>query len=309
MVNQMRKESFDRAKKVKLIILDVDGTLTDGGIYIGESGELFKPFNCRDGFGIALAKRSGIEIAIITGRSSKQLEIRARELNITAIWQGDLDKRASYIELKKTFNLSDEEIAYIGDDILDLPIMMQVGFTGAVANAVTEVKTRCCVVSDFNGGEGAVREIIEFILKAKGLWQNIVAEFLDTEIKPEKEPFYMAANKSGQAVKPPIMQAARPAQSPLPQRPAQPVQPAQPPRIVPTAATTPQPAQPVRTDSTMQTRPASPVQPARPAAAPIRPAQPTQPAPSAQAARPTQPIKDNNLEKLDQMGKKLNLKF
>ena len=311
MVNQMRKESFDRAKKVKLIILDVDGTLTDGGIYIGESGELFKPFNCRDGFGIALAKRSGIEIAIITGRSSKQLEIRARELNITAIWQGDLDKRAAYIELKNTFNLSDEEIAYIGDDILDLPIMMQVGFTGAVANAVTEVKTRCCVVSDFNGGEGAVREIIEFILKAKGLWQNIVAEFLDTEIKPEKEPFYMAANKSGQTVKPPTMQASRTPQSPLPQRTAQPVQPTQPTRTVPTVATTPQPAQTVRPASTMQTRPASPVQPARPTAStPIRPAQPAQSAPSAQAAQAVRPqVKDSNLEKLDQMGKKLNLKF
>lgn len=201
MINQMRKESFERAKKVKLIIMDVDGTLTDGGIYISENGELFKPFNCRDGLGIALAKRAGIEVAIITGRASKHVLIRAQELNINpeAILQGHLDKRAAYIELKSKFNLADEEIAYIGDDIIDLPVMVQVGFTGTVANAVTEVKTRCCVVSDFNGGEGAVREVIEFILKAKGLWNNIVAEYLDPEIKQEKEPFYLAANKSDQS--------------------------------------------------------------------------------------------------------------
>ena len=137
MINQMRKESFDKAKKIKLIILDVDGTLTDGGVYIGESGELFKPFNCR-------ARRAGMEIAIITGRVSKQLLVRAQELKLNpeAILQGHLDKREAYVEVKDKFNLVDEEIAYIGDDINDLPIMVQVGFTGTVANAVTEVKNR-----------------------------------------------------------------------------------------------------------------------------------------------------------------------
>lgn len=263
MVNQMRKESFDRAKKVKLIIMDVDGTLTDGGIYIGESGELFKSFNCRDGFGITLAKRVGIEMAIITGRVSKQLLIRAQELQINpeAILQGHLDKREAYIELKNKFNLADEEIAYIGDDILDLPIMVQVGFTGTVANAVTEVKNRVCVVSDFNGGQGAVREIIEFILKAKNLWNEIVAEYLDPEIKQPKELFYLAANKSNQPATPvapspapvrrptPLTQSAQPAQS-IPQ--AQPARPQTPPpqRVTPpqkVVTPSPQPQQPART--------------------------------------------------------------
>ena len=194
----MRKESFERAKKVKLIIMDVDGTLTDGGIYIGENGELFKTFHCRDGLGINLAKQAGIEVAFLTGRVSKHLLVRAQELKINpdAIIQGHFDKRAAYIELKNKFNVADEEIAYIGDDIVDLPIMVQVGFTGTVANAVTEVKNRTCVISDFNGGEGAVREIIEFILKAKNLWNDIITEYLNPEIKQPKEQFYLAANKS-----------------------------------------------------------------------------------------------------------------
>ena len=270
MINQMRKESFDRAKKVKLIIMDVDGTLTDGGIYIGESGELFKSFNCRDGLGITLARRTGMEVAIITGRVSKQLLVRAQELQLNpeAILQGHLDKREAYIELKNKFNLADEEIAYIGDDILDLPIMVQVGFTGTVANAVTEVKNRVCVVSDFNGGQGAVREIIEFILKAKGLWNDIVTEYLDPQVKPPKEPFYLAANKSNQAT--PAV-ASRPA---------------------------PQSARPVQ--SAQQPQPVQSIQASRPVQ-PTRIVQPT---------RPIQPTtRDTTAEKLDEMGKKLNFKF
>ena len=268
MINQMRKESFERAKKVKLIVLDVDGTLTDGGIYIGENGELFKPFNCRDGLGINLAKRAGIGIAIITGRASKQLLVRAQELQINpeAIFQGHMDKRAAYIELKNKFNPNDEDIAYIGDDINDLPIMMQVGFTGTVANAVTEVKNRTCVVSDFNGGQGAVREIIEFILKAKNIWNEIVSEYLSPEMPEvkEKEPFYLAANKSNQAA--PV----------APTRTSQPAQ-----RPVQTAQTATRPAQPARPQ----------------AAQPVKPAQ------------PAQPERDKNVEKLDELGKKLNFKF
>ena len=254
MINQMRKESFDKAKKVKLIIMDVDGTLTDGGVYIGESGELFKPFHCRDGFGINLARRAGMEIAIITGRVSKQLLVRAQELQLNpeAILQGHLDKREAYIELKNKFNLADEDIAYIGDDINDLPIMMQVGFTGTVANAVTEVKNRVCVVSDFNGGQGAVREIIEFILKAKGLWNDIISEYLDPEVKQPKEPFYLAANKSNQAapsptpVRRPIQQAQQTpsVQTPPIQRAA--AQPQQPSR------TTTQPQQPSHAEQMKQ---------------------------------------------------------
>ena len=284
MVNLMRKESFERAKKIKMIILDVDGTLTDGSLFIGESGELFKPFNCRDGLGIRIAQKVGIEIAIITGRASKQLLVRAQELQIKpeAIMQGHLDKRDAYTELKNRFHLNDEDIAYVGDDIIDLPVMMQVGFTGATANAVTEVKTRVCVVSDFNGGEGAVREVIEFILKAKGLWNGIVAEYLNPEPveSKEKEPFYLAANKSNQTT-PPTTPLRQPIQQPTGPQPLQTPQINQQPRVTPTAArpTTAQRVQPQPT-----TRPATP-------------------------PRPAQPPRDENLEKLDKIGQRLNTKF
>ena len=178
MINLMRRESFERAKKVKLIISDVDGVLTDGGIYIGEQGELFKAFHVRDGFGITLALRLGFQFAIITGRKSKQLEIRAKELGITEIFQGRIDKRPAYGDVKEKFALTDEEIAYVGDDLIDLPIMAQVGFPATVADAPSEVKNYSCVVSDLNGGHGAVREVIEFILKAQGLWQDVVNSYL-----------------------------------------------------------------------------------------------------------------------------------
>ena len=291
MVNLMRKESFERAKKVKMIILDVDGTLTDGSLFIGESGELFKPFNCRDGLGIRIAQKAGIEIAIITGRASKQLLVRAQELQIKpeAIMQGHLDKRDAYTELKNKFNLNDEDIAYVGDDIIDLPVMVQVGFTGATANAVKEVKTRVCVVSDFNGGEGAVREVIEFILKAKGLWNGIVAEYLNPEPK-EKEPFYLAANKSNQAT-PSTTPLRQPIQQPI--RP-QPMQPAQTPQINQQSRVTPTVVRP-----TISAAPAQKVQPQPTSTRPAIPTRPVQP----------QPSKDENLEKLDKIGQRLNTKF
>lgn len=120
-------EAIRRAERVRLIIFDVDGVLTDGGIYIGPDGELFKPFFCRDGLGITLAHRAGLKTAIITGRESEHLRYRAKELHITEVYQGNLDKRAAYADLKAKLGLADEEIAYFGDDLVDLPIMGQVG--------------------------------------------------------------------------------------------------------------------------------------------------------------------------------------
>ena len=168
----------ERAKNVKMVIFDVDGVLTDGGIYIGEKGELFKPFFCRDGLGIRLAKECGLGLAIITGKKSAQVEYRAKELGFDAVFQGSLDKRDDYRKLKERFNLSDEDIAFIGDDLIDLPIMTKVELAAAVRDAVPEVKSRAHVVADFDGGHGAVREIIEFILKEQGKWSDIVESYL-----------------------------------------------------------------------------------------------------------------------------------
>ena len=175
-------DALDRAKKIKLIIFDVDGTLTDGGIYIGESGELFKAFNCRDGFGITAAHKVGLKTAILTGRNSLCTTNRAKELGISAVKQGHQDKRNAYRELKAEFNLSDEEIAYVGDDIIDLPVFVQVGFRAAVGDADFEVKNRAHFIAEKFGGNGAAREVIEFILKAQGKWSELIRQYTTVEV-------------------------------------------------------------------------------------------------------------------------------
>lgn len=169
------------AAAVKLIILDVDGVLTDGGIYVGPDGELFKPFNVKDGLGTTLAHRAGLKTAIITGRASQQLAHRAKTLAITRVYQGRPDKREAYRELKQDFGLSDEEICYVGDDLIDLPVMLACGFPCAVADAVPEVKRAARLVTEHTGGHGAVREVVETILKAQGRWEPLIASFYDSE--------------------------------------------------------------------------------------------------------------------------------
>lgn len=174
---EQKAEALERARKIKLVIFDVDGVLTDGGIYIGETGELYKPFFCRDGLGITLAHNAGIKTAIITGRQSAQVAFRAKELKIHEVYQGSLDKRAAYNLLKERTGLLDEEIAYVGDDLIDLPIMCQVGLPMAVADAVPEVREKARLVAGFPGGHGAVRELLEFILKAQDSWDDLIKEF------------------------------------------------------------------------------------------------------------------------------------
>ena len=170
-------EATDSAKKIKLVIFDVDGVLTDGGIYIGVDGELYKSFYCRDGLAISLARRCDLKTAIITGRSSKQVTRRAEDLSIDAVWQGCDDKRGAYRELKQKFDLRDEDICYVGDDLIDLPVMVQVGLAAAVGDAAPEVRARAHIVTDFPGGRGAVRQVIEFILTAQGHWAAIVEDY------------------------------------------------------------------------------------------------------------------------------------
>lgn len=174
---KITEDAFSRAQKIKLIIFDIDGTLTDGGIYISASGEMFKAFNCQDGFGIVTAHKLGLKTAIITGRESVITLNRAKELGITAVKQGQMDKRNAYKELKAEFNLTDEEIAYVGDDIIDLPVLVQVGFRAAVGNANIAVKERAHFVAENDGGKGAVREVLEFILKSQGKWAELVHQY------------------------------------------------------------------------------------------------------------------------------------
>lgn len=174
---EFAEDAVERAQNVRMIIFDVDGVLTEGGIYIGAEGELFKSFYCRDGLAIRLARKSGLKTAIITGRSSRQVEVRAKSLEIDGVWQGYMDKREAYAELKQKFSLSDNQIAYIGDDLIDLPAMVKTGFSVAVADAAPEVRDVAHLITDLPGGRGAVRQAVEFILKSQGKWAAIVESY------------------------------------------------------------------------------------------------------------------------------------
>lgn len=174
-------DAFDRARQVRLIIFDVDGVLTDGGIYHSGNGELFKRFHCRDGFGMVLAHSCGLKTAIITGRTSAMTSWRANELKVDAVMQGQMNKRDAYKKIKAQFNLTDAEICYVADDVIDLPVFVQVGFRAAVGDAAPEVIDRAHFVAQNFGGHGAVREVVEFILKAKGFWQAIIERYTSPE--------------------------------------------------------------------------------------------------------------------------------
>ena len=156
---------------IKLVLLDVDGTLTDGRIYRGNNGEELKRFNVKDGYAIVNAQKLGIEFGIITGRKSELVEIRAKELKIKYLYQGISEKTVILEEIMKKDGLSKEEIAYMGDDLNDFLIMKQVGLSGTPKDAVDEVIQVADFVSKRNGGSGAVLEFIEHILKKDGKWE------------------------------------------------------------------------------------------------------------------------------------------
>lgn len=148
--------------KIKLLVMDVDGTLTDGKIYMGENGEVMKAFNVKDGYAIAhMLPEMGIIPVIITGRKSKIVENRAKELGITELYQGVGDKLAQLKKVAEKYNASPEEIAYIGDDLNDLECIKYCGVTACPADAVEEIKQKVSCVCQSNGGKGVVREFIE----------------------------------------------------------------------------------------------------------------------------------------------------
>lgn len=160
---------------IKLIILDVDGTLTKGDIIIGSNGEEFKQFNVKDGYMIVNSQKKCNKIfSIITGRKSNIMEIRAKELGIEYLYQGIQDKVEIYEKLKLELNVSDDETAYMGDDLNDLEVMKIVGLVGAPSDACAEVLEEADFISSKKGGEGAVREFLEYILKKEGSWNKVV---------------------------------------------------------------------------------------------------------------------------------------
>ena len=161
-------------KKIKYIVLDVDGTLTDGGIYHDENDRELKKFNTKDGLGIILARKSGICIVALTGRTCKATERRMKELNIDYLFQGVKEKEIFLSDFMQKHKIEKEEIGYIGDDLNDIKAIKLVGFIGCPADAAEEVKKLANYVSEINGGNGAVRDIISYILKQQDDWDQVI---------------------------------------------------------------------------------------------------------------------------------------
>ena len=164
-------------EKIKIVILDVDGTMTDGKISYDNNRIETKSFDVKDGMAIAQAIKYGIKVAIITGRTSKIVEYRASELGITDIYQGVENKIATLDGLLEKYSYNYENVAYMGDDINDIPAMIRASYVGITADAVSDVEEFAHFKSRYNGGYGAVREFVETILKANGIWNKIIENY------------------------------------------------------------------------------------------------------------------------------------
>lgn len=168
----------DRASKIRLLVLDVDGVLTDGKLYFDHAGNEMKAFNTRDGLGIKALQRIGIEIAIITGRKSTVVTRRMEQLAVEHVYQGREDKLSAYLDLLSKTGMQEHEVCFAGDDWIDIPVLLRVGLAVTVADAEVEVKNRSHLVTSRNGGDGAVREICNLILEAQSKHQFIMDEIL-----------------------------------------------------------------------------------------------------------------------------------
>jgi 3-deoxy-D-manno-octulosonate 8-phosphate phosphatase (KDO 8-P phosphatase) len=169
----------ERLGKIKLLLLDVDGVMTDGRIIFDNNGIETKSFDVRDGHGLKLVQRAGVRLGIITGRQSEVTRIRARELGIDIVFQGVRDKLLPYLQIRDELGLADEECGYMGDDVVDLPILRRVGFAATVADAVEEIKPYVHYVASRGGGRGAVREVCDLLLRESGRWSAVTARYFE----------------------------------------------------------------------------------------------------------------------------------
>ncbi len=169
---------LSRAKLIRLMAFDVDGVMTDGGLYLSDSGQEFKRFNSLDGHGLKMLRASGVEVAIITGRTSQCVEARARELGIEHLYQGAENKLDTMVELLNKLKLPRDAAAYMGDDVVDLNVMRHVGLAVSVPDAPLLVRENSHYVTQRDGGHGAVREACEFIMSAQGTLDAQLAPYL-----------------------------------------------------------------------------------------------------------------------------------
>lgn len=177
MPKKLSANLIKKIKPIKLLILDVDGVMTDGRIIYDDDEKETKAFDVKDGHGIKLLMRAGIDVAIITARESKVVIHRAKNLGIEMVYQKAMDKTAAFEDILKKKQLSSQETAYIGDELVDIPLLRKVGFAVAVKDAVEDVKKYVNYVTEKNGGYGAVREICELILKTQGKWKQATARY------------------------------------------------------------------------------------------------------------------------------------
>ena len=167
----------ERLARIRLLLLDVDGVMTDGRIIYDDRGGETKAFDVRDGHGLKLLQRAGIRVGIITGRQSPVVDRRAGELGIDLVYQGAKDKLVPFADILAKTGLPDDAVAYVGDDLPDLPVLRRVGFAAAVPDARTELKPYVHYVTGAAGGRGAVREICDLLLRATGQWESVTARY------------------------------------------------------------------------------------------------------------------------------------
>lgn len=162
------QDILEKAARIRLVIFDVDGVLTDGSLFLADDGQEYKAFNSRDGHGMKMLQDNGVVIAVITGRTSKVVSLRMASLGIEHVYQGARDKAPAYVELRTRLGLDDAQIAYVGDDVVDLPVMRRVGLAIAVQDAHALVKKHAHWQTPSRGGRGAARDVCELLMEAQG---------------------------------------------------------------------------------------------------------------------------------------------
>ncbi|MGZ8213905.1 MAG: 3-deoxy-manno-octulosonate-8-phosphatase KdsC [Methylosarcina sp.] len=169
---------IEKAKKIKLLILDVDGVLTDGKLFFDNQGNEYKSFHVRDGFGLKLLQMTGVEVAVISGRKSTSVDLRMKNLDIEHVYQGHENKQAAFEEIIGKMNVTPDQVAFVGDDLVDLLIMSRVGLAVTVDDANFAVKQRADWCTRMPGGQGAVREVCDLIMQAQGHFEGLVTTYL-----------------------------------------------------------------------------------------------------------------------------------
>lgn len=169
---------IEKAKHLKLLILDVDGVLTDGKLFFDHDGREYKSFHARDGHGIKLLQQTGVTVAVISGRKSPTVALRMKQLGVEHVYQGHENKLSAFQEIIEKMVVTPKQVAHIGDDLLDLPIMIRVGLAIAVQDAVPEVKQHAHFCTTLSGGCGAVREVCDLIMQAQGSFAGVVNSYL-----------------------------------------------------------------------------------------------------------------------------------